>query len=174
MGDYSSRYGCRTWAEKMGCHLIRKLSSNAYGALGGIVSLGRRTNKTWFTRPRRRTRRSLDRVEILEPRLLLTAEVEPNDTFGTGTTFSLGSDTLTGSMSSGDVDFFTASFTHGDVLVVSPGTDPGQLHFAPAVEVVDSVGNVFGRSLDGRQVRVNVPSDATLAVRIFASNAFGT
>lgn len=134
-------------------------------------------------------------IELLEPRCLLhggvdhdpgtdpgdepdpapVTEVEPNNSLATATQFSTISDTLVGSISdANDEDFFYATFSQGEILVVRPGTVPGQLHFAPGVEILDAQGNVKARSLDGSRLAYTVAEAGTYYVRLFSQNVFGT
>src|SRR5436309_3415798 len=125
------------------------------------------------------------RMEFLEPRLMLTAESEPNDTLATARTFLTPTDSLDGSIgSAADVDYFKATLTQGQSLTIRPGAtdiyaglgadDPGQLHYAPDVQLLNSAGNMLGSSSDGRDIVYLAPSAGTYYVRIDAAAIYGT
>jgi autotransporter-associated beta strand protein len=134
-------------------------------------------------------RRAADRssrfsFEALESRLLLTTEIEPNDALGTATSFAASSDTLDGTISTAsDLDFFKANYNQGQTLTVRPGgvnipngngaNDPGALHYAPAVRVLDSASNVLAISTDGHPISVVIPADGTYYVRVSSDSAYG-
>lgn len=115
-------------------------------------------------------------LQSLERRVMLTAEAESNDSFGSGNAAVITNDTLSGSISTaGDLDYFRFNgMAQGARLTVSPGPEPGQLHREPEVEVVDSAGNVLGQSRDGREIYVTFPAAGDYAVRLSSASLFGT
>src|SRR5688572_7432421 len=101
-------------------------------------------------------------------------EAEPNDTIATATPF-LTSDSLNGSIAtSGDVDYYGATLNQGDRLRVRPGTDPGQRHYKPLVEIVDAGGNVLLRSGDGHEVSYYARAAGQHYVRVSSGSDFGS
>lgn len=132
----------------------------------------------------RASRRSVLIMECLEDRLALTAEVEPNNTQATATSFVAPMDLLTGSLSpAADVDVFRVSLGQGDSLRVVPfwidpadptgGPNPGQLHFAPAVEILNPGFGIRSQSLDGRELNYVAPRAGDYFVRFSAGSSFG-
>lgn len=123
-------------------------------------------------RTRLRSRRNSDRrtVESLEPRLLLTIEVEPNNVLASATGFVPTSDNLTGSIGNQlDVDYFSATLSAGDELIVSTD-DP----FGPLAELVNGSGDVLAslQATDGR-LRFTSPTTDTYFLKLSANNEFG-
>jgi hypothetical protein len=101
-------------------------------------------------------------------------ESEPNDTPATATPFGTG-ESLVGTISgSGDVDWWSGSLGQGARLQVRAGTDPGQRHYKPLIEIVDASGSVMMRSPDGRELNFFAPTAGTYFVKISSQHAYGT
>jgi hypothetical protein len=101
-------------------------------------------------------------------------EVEPNDTPASATPFT-ASDALNGSIASGsDLDYFVTTMAHGDRLRVRPGTDPGQRHYKPMVQVRDAAGNVLISSGDGHEINFFAPTAGQYYVRLSSDSSYGT
>ncbi len=102
-------------------------------------------------------------------------EVEPNDTLGQSNAFITASDTLSGSLANGsDVDVYSATFAQGDTVTLASGTDPGQLHYSPTVELVDSASNLLARAADGSRIIATVPAAGTYYVRVLPQSQLAT
>jgi hypothetical protein len=103
-----------------------------------------------------------------------TPEVEPNNTAANATAWVAGADTLAGSLSSAsDVDYFSGALTQGQTLTVNVGTDPGQRHYKPRVEIRDSLDRVVATSVDGRAITYTAAAGGTLYVRVASATAYG-
>lgn len=123
-------------------------------------------------------------LEPLEERRLLTIETEPNETLATATAFVTPADSLQGTIgSSTDIDTFKATLTQGQSINIRPGStdiwlgngadDPGQLHFAPNVRLLDPAGVSVGASADGRDIDFVVPATGVYYVQADSSAAYG-
>jgi len=98
-------------------------------------------------------------------------EVEPNDTFGQSNAFITASDTLSGSLAtSSDIDVYSATFAQGETVTLQSGTDPGQLHYSPTVELLDGASNVLARAADGSRIISTIPAAGTYYVRVIAQS----
>ena len=130
-------------------------------------------------------RRNHLRIEFLEQRLALTVESEPNNSLALANLFITPVDTLEGSIAdAADVDHFKAALTQGQSMTIRPGAtdifagngadDPGQLHYAPRVQLLDANSNLLGESLDGRDVVFQAPTAGDYYVRIDTAAVYGT
>lgn len=131
-----------------------------------------------FRRGPKRFRRLL--VEQLEARILLTTEIEPNDSFGTATLFTSPTDTLAGEISSlTDVDTFRVELTQGQALIVDVCSEcvvelNEPTRFGPHVEILDSdTSTVRAQAADGRGVVYTAHADGTYLVRLTSAHALG-
>lgn len=101
-------------------------------------------------------------------------ESEPNDSMATATPFG-ASESLAGTISSSaDVDWWSGVLDQGARLRVRVGTDPGQRHYKPLVEITDSSGAVMMRSPDGRELNFFAPAAGTYLVKVSSQHAYGT
>jgi Ca2+-binding RTX toxin-like protein len=120
-----------------------------------------------FTRRKRSVRKIS--TELLEDRVLLTSELEPNNVPADATRFTTDNDTLEGNVSSaGDVDFFVANFNRGDTFEIrTPNINNTTFANAPvpAVTILDSSGEVKAVSRDQRRLRFTVPYTGEFFVR---------
>lgn len=108
-------------------------------------------------------------VEPLEARVLLTAEVEPNNTAATATLFNTNNDTLAGTLSNAnDVDYFAADFVRGQAFqITTENLDNTTFTNAslPSVSILDAAGRVKAVSQDGRTLRFTAPYAGRFFVR---------
>lgn len=116
------------------------------------------------------------RAEVLEPRLALAAEIEPNDSLALATPFGTGNETHTGRLSSlGDRDYFQVVLGQGDRLTANyskPSTfDPEVIG---AVEILDDAGRVLATKVTNLQAEALVPKAGTYYVRTSPENEYGT
>jgi autotransporter-associated beta strand protein len=164
---------------------------NSFRAINESTLCKNLTSANDHNRTRVNRRRPAFGVELLENRLLLTVEIESNDSQGSANLFVSPTDRLDGVISSvSDVDFWQTALTQGQTLEVRPGAldvwqfdpnDPnavpanaqGQLHYAPATRIVDPAGNTLGLSNDGRVLRAVVPVSGTYYVRVSSDSAYG-
>ncbi|MEM9366814.1 MAG: FG-GAP-like repeat-containing protein, partial [Planctomycetota bacterium] len=122
------------------------------------------------------TRRRL-LVEAMEPRRLLTAEIEPNDTIGTATPLVVGQP-AEGTLSSlQDADHFVVSLQQGQAFRLNTfNINVGifDVPLPPGLELIDPSGDVVAVSDDSRDLAYVAPSAGNYTIRIVAENAFGS
>ena len=125
-------------------------------------------------RNRRRTRPLV--FEQMEFRLLLTAEIEPNNTLASANSFGSPSDTLTGRIANiNDVDYFSRALLSGDTLrfrYTGNDTD-GTPAFLPTMEILDSAGEVKTDSLDAHTFSFTAAKAGTYSLRLTSQSIFG-
>ncbi len=108
-------------------------------------------------------------MQVLEPRLLLTAEVEPNNTLATATIFAGPSDTLTGRNDIlNDIDHFRTSLASGDTLRFSSP------NFFPTIEILNAAGEVKASTFDGHHFSYAATTAGTYTLRLTAHSTFGS
>ena len=76
--------------------------------------------------------------------------------------------------SSADVDYYVTTLGQGDRLRVRPGTDPGQRHYKPRVEIVDGSGAILLTSADGHEMSFYAPASGSYYVRVSSPSSYGT
>ena len=119
-------------------------------------------------RNRRRNRQVLGSSQVLETRLLLTAEVEPNDLMASAMNFATANDTLTGEISNvSDVDFFKATLNAGDTFRVAHDVELG-----PTLEVLNAAGETVAVTRVADELSLTIPTSGTYFVRLTAENSF--
>ncbi|HQY89014.1 MAG TPA: hypothetical protein PK402_10160, partial [Tepidisphaeraceae bacterium] len=102
-------------------------------------------------------------------------EVEPNNTLATATEFTVSESQFAGGLSSSaDVDIYKGEIAAGQRITVDVGTDPGQRHYKPRVELLDPAGNVLIASNDGRCISHVVSDSGTYYVRISHASSYGS
>src|SRR5512144_601205 len=115
------------------------------------------------------------RLDWLEERTVPTAEIEPNNTTSTATSFQNTTDSLTGTISAAtDVDYFKTNLSQGDVLTVTLNDLPGNVRVAPALEILNPQLQVVAGSLDGRVTTIVAPAAGTYRLRLFPDQVLGT
>ena len=111
------------------------------------------------------------RLEQLEARRLLAAEVEPNDTLASATTLIAGG-TLEGDIgSTTDVDYFVTALMQGDRLQIDTGREAT---VPPGIEIFDPNGNLLVASDDGEPISFVAAIGGDYGIRLDAESAFGT
>jgi hypothetical protein len=116
---------------------------------------------------------TLDGTHFVELHGPEAVEIEPNNTLATATPF-VGGDALTGSISSSaDIDYWVTNLAQGERLRVRPGTDPGQRHYKPRVEIVSPAGEVLLTSGDGHEISLYAPAAGAYYVKITAQSLYG-
>ncbi|MEM6687905.1 MAG: FG-GAP-like repeat-containing protein [Planctomycetota bacterium] len=127
--------------------------------------------KHYFSKPR---------LETLERRQLLAAEVEPNDVLADATLMAanLDGEVASGRISdSSDVDHFRFSLDPGEsafLRLEDPNTGLFTNTLPPGVEILDINGNVVASSFDGRDVVLTGGSGTdVLYARVTGENVFG-
>jgi hypothetical protein len=112
-------------------------------------------------------------VEQLERRLLLTAEIEPNDSAAAATPFPAVNGSLTGAISTAaDVDYFQTTLAHGQSLRIRIGGSE-DLRIGPGAQFIDTSGNVLAASSDGRVMTVIAPFAGTFLICLSSPQVFG-
>ena len=134
---------------------------------------------------RRRTRQNRLRLESLEARRLLTAELEPNDTFLSANPITFITDltgvdegTLEGqTQSASDLDHFQFDLGPGqrfELFVGIPGSPPNfNPTLPPGVEIFREDGVLVATSDDGGDIDLVTGVGATFIVRLRTDSAFG-
>ena len=126
---------------------------------------------------RRALQKSCVSTEALEDRLLLTMEVEPNDTIGNATLFTTANDTLEGEIADADdVDYFVANFVRGQTFqIVTTNLNNSTFTNAPipGVTIVDANGEVKAESRDARTLRFTIPYTGQFFVRFDSQTNVG-
>jgi hypothetical protein len=123
---------------------------------------------------RQKQKRAL-RLEALERRLMLAAEVEPNDSLGTATAFT-NTAVLTGSLSSlRDIDHFKTNLTLGQRLTVvhEAAGIQGTPALAPTMQWFDPSGEMIASSMDARSLSLIAASTGEYTLRLTPFNVFG-
>lgn len=107
---------------------------------------------------------------------MLAAEIEPNDSFASATSFAFGNQRLEGTIADGDVDWFKIDLQSGQRLIVGrSGTDTsGSASRKPRFEVRDASGSVWASSNVGRDDGFTVVDPGTYYVGLFADNIIQT
>lgn len=102
-------------------------------------------------------------------------EIEPNDTLATATTFTASESQFVGSLwNQSDIDFYRGSMSAGQIMTVDVGTDPGQRHYKPKVELLDPDGNVLMTSTDGSRISHVVSDSGDYSIRVSSASAYGS
>ncbi len=117
------------------------------------------------------------RIETLETRQLLAAEVEPNDTIAQATLLPAG-DLAEGVLSGAtDVDYFQFNLAQGERFSLNPFNQNAPRFSStlpPGLELFDDDGNLLATSHDGSDLGFVAPAAGTYYLGISSSNAFGT
>ena len=114
--------------------------------------------------------------ERLEDRLLLTAEIEPNNALANATAFVRLNDTLTGRINDlNDVDYWAISLSVGETLRFRFGDNDfdSSPAFGPSMEILNAAGAIKASSLDSHSFAFTVAATGTYVLRLTASNVFG-
>ena len=117
-------------------------------------------------------------AEQLEPRLAMTAEVEPNNSLAQATPFVAGSyssNPLSGRISSEyDVDYFKTTLSQGQLFFGSyykPDTFATEL--IGGLELLDEQGRLLSTMTGGAEAMTVIPKDGTYYVRTSARSDYG-
>lgn len=117
------------------------------------------------------------RLELLEPRLPLTAEIEPNNTPATATLLP-ANELIEGQiLNVQDLDHFRVDLQSGDTLEIQTRNTQDALFnptLPPPIDLLDGNGLVLATSRDGRNLEFTAPSSDSYYVRMTSENAFGT
>lgn len=122
---------------------------------------------------RQQWRKRFLRLETLEPRLALAAEVEPNDSMATANLITATSENLTGIVTRlGDQDYFCVNLTQGQGFWASTWYSTAT-SFIGGVEILDSSGRVLATRVGNDDIEIVAPRDGAYYLRMTASGSFG-